>query len=56
MFVDVLSRRMSVHHICAWCLQRPEMGIRSPEIGVIDGWELPFGYWESKLCHWELKP
>lgn len=36
----------SVHHRHAWYLQRPEEGIRSPEIGVLDGCKLPCRYWE----------
>lgn len=35
---------MSVHHFCAWSLQRPIEGVRSAE--VVDSSELAFGCWE----------
>lgn len=38
---------MFMHHICAWCMLRPEEGIRYPRVRVTEGWELPCGYWES---------
>jgi hypothetical protein len=34
---------LSVHHMCAWCLQRPEEGIRVPKIGAAGSCELPLG-------------
>lgn len=34
-----------VHHVLAWCPKRPEegIGIGSPETGVKDGHEPPYG-------------
>ena len=39
---SVLPECMSVHHVCAWCQQRAEEGIRSPTTGVTGG------------CYWVL--
>lgn len=43
MCMGALSACMSVNHVCAWCAQRPEKGIRSP--GITDECNL--------LCEWE---
>lgn len=37
-----------MHHTHA-CLQRPEVGVRCPETGVTDGFELSVGCWELNL-------
>ena len=49
MCLCALPACMYVYHVCAWCLWRPEEGIRSPGTGVTDGCEPPYGYWESNL-------
>lgn len=36
----------SVHHTCAWYLQRPEEGTVLPGTGATDGFELLYGSWE----------
>lgn len=36
----ILPASIYVHHECAWCLQKPEKGIRSPVIGITDDCEL----------------
>jgi hypothetical protein len=41
--------RMYVCHMCAWCSQRPEEGIRSPGTEVTDSCELPRGCWDFNL-------
>ena len=46
MYMSVLSGCMYVHHMCAWCLRRPEEGVGSPGTGAMDGCELPCGCWE----------
>lgn len=33
--MTVLPECMSVHHFCAWCPQRSEEGIGSPEARVV---------------------
>jgi hypothetical protein len=38
--INVLLAYMSVHHLYAWSLQRPEMGIRSSGSGVTNSSEL----------------
>lgn len=35
-----------VHHLHAWCLQRPEVGVRSSGSGVTGGCEPSRGCWE----------
>lgn len=35
------------HTMCMQCSQRPEEIIRSPGTGVIDGCEVPYGWWGS---------
>lgn len=37
----------TVHHVWACCLQRSEDHITSSGTGLIDGWGLPCGHWES---------
>jgi hypothetical protein len=39
MCTDVLSASISVHPLCALCLQRPEEDIPYPGTGAIDCWE-----------------
>lgn len=34
---------MSVHHMYAWCLRKPENGTGAPRTGVIDDYKLPCG-------------
>ena len=51
-----LSARMYVCHVCAWCSQRPEEGVRSPTTAVTDGCEPPCGYWELNLGPPEKHP
>lgn len=45
----VVFAYMSVTHVCAWYLPKPEEGIGSPEGGVRDGHESPSGCWELDL-------
>lgn len=33
---EYFSSYLCVHHVCYWFLRRPEEGIWSPEIGIID--------------------
>lgn len=35
--------------MCLQCLQSPEEGIIAPEIGVVDCFEQPCGYWQPDL-------
>ena len=44
------------YYVCAWCLWRSEEGVGSPGIGVRDGFELPWGSWESILGPVEEHP
>jgi hypothetical protein len=44
----ILFAWMFCLHICQ-CPQKPEEGIRFLRIGVIDGYELPNGFWKSNL-------
>jgi hypothetical protein len=41
MCMDVLLAYIFFYHMCAWYLERPTEGIRSPETEVTDGSELP---------------
>lgn len=50
--MGVLSENMSVHHIHALCLWRPEEDIGCPETGVNDVCEPPMGA-ESNPSPWE---
>ena len=45
-WTDFLPAHMSVHHVCAWCLQRPEEGFRCLRTGVLNCCELPRGSWD----------
>lgn len=45
--MHVLLAYMSVHHLRAWCLQRAEKGIRSPDTGAAASCELSCACWES---------
>lgn len=49
MCMVILSACVSVHHVCDWCPQRPEEGIRSPGIWVADHYKLLCGFCESNL-------
>lgn len=40
---------VTVHNMCAWCLQMPE-GTGFPRAGVIDSCEMPRECWESNLA------
>lgn len=48
MCVSVLLTGMHVYHMCAWCPQRREEGIR-PGTGLTDGYEQLCGCSESNL-------
>jgi hypothetical protein len=37
----------------AWCLQRPEEGIKFPGTGVTDGYEAPFRCREANQVLWK---
>ena len=39
-YVSVLPACISVQHVHAWCLQRPEEGVGSPRSGVNDSCKL----------------
>lgn len=39
LYMNSLSAYMSVHHVCAWCLKRPEGGFRYPRTIVTDSCE-----------------
>lgn len=45
---DALPAYMYVHYRHAWCPQRPEEGVVSPETSVTDDCESPGGCWELK--------
>lgn len=40
---------MYMYYVCAWYPQRPEEGIRSPVIGVINGYKPPCRYWDLNV-------
>lgn len=44
MCMDILFAWLSVHHLFAWCFQRPGGCIESPRTRVMDGCELLGGY------------
>lgn len=52
-FIDftqcVLPTCMSAHHLCAWDPRRPKYPIRSPGIGIEEGYESACGHWEPNL-------
>ena len=48
MFMGILPIRMSVQHVHAWCLWKPEEGFRSPGAGVIGSYEpTTLLFWDS---------
>lgn len=47
---------LPVHHICDWCLRRPEKNIRSPRIASTDGCEPPCECWELNSGPLEEQP
>lgn len=54
--MGIWSACMTVHHIFAWFLRRPEEGIGSPETQVREGCQLPCEGWESTLGLLEAQP
>ena len=52
MCLSILHVCMSVHHVCALCLQRPEEDVKSPETVITDGCELS-GAENQTLVLWE---
>lgn len=52
----ILLAYMSVHHLHAWRLQRPEKGIRSPDTGAAARGELPCACWDSIMGSLEEQP
>lgn len=38
-----------VYHMHVWCPHKSEESVKSPETRVIDGYKLPYGYWEPNL-------
>lgn len=54
--MGIWSACMTVHHIFAWFLGRPEEGIGSPETQVREGCQLPCEGWESTLGLLEAQP
>lgn len=49
MCMSVLLACMFVSQVCAQCLRRPEDNVRSPETGIADSCEQPYGCWELKM-------
>lgn len=49
MCVSVLLACMFVSQVCAQCLRRPEDKVGSPETGIADSCEQPYGCWELKM-------
>lgn len=47
---------MSAHRVCAWHPWRAEEDAGSPETGVINGDELPCGFWGLNLGPLKEKP
>lgn len=47
--MGVLHAWMSVHHMLAWCLRRPERVVRPPRTSVRDCFKLPCGCGEQSL-------
>lgn len=47
--MNALLARLYVHNVHVWCPWRTQEGIRLPETGVVDGCELPCGYWAPNL-------
>lgn len=50
------SACMSVHHIHAWCLRKPEEGVRFSQAGVAEGYVMRSGYWDLNLHPLEEQP
>lgn len=46
-WTGVMPMYISVYHMCAWSLRRPEEDVRSPGTGAICGCEPLYGFWES---------
>jgi E3 ubiquitin-protein ligase NEDD4 len=46
MCMNVLLARMSVYHVGAWCLWRPDESAGSSETGLTDDCEPPCRCWE----------
>lgn len=46
---EYLPTYMYMYHVCAWCLQWSQEGVRSPGIGVMNACEPPHGCWEQNL-------
>ena len=44
--MSILPACMCMHHVHAWCLQRPGQGVRSPGTGVMEGCKKQCGCWE----------
>lgn len=44
-----LSACVSEYHMHAWCLRKPEKGVRFPEAEVTEGYEMQCGYWDLNL-------
>lgn len=47
--MSIMSTCVSLHRVCAWCLQMSEKGVGSPETIVTDGCEPPTECWEPNL-------
>jgi hypothetical protein len=50
--MGVLIACTSVHHMCVYCPQRPEEGVRVPKTGVTDSCE----GWDSNLDPLDKQP
>ena len=50
MVIGILPTCMSVHHLHAWSLWRPEEDARYPANGVIDRSKPPCGFLELNPC------
>lgn len=46
MCMGVFPTFMSVHHMHAWYMQRPQEGIGSPGTGLSDGFDFSCRYWQ----------
>lgn len=49
MCMNVLFACVSIYSTCAWCPQRPEGGLGSPQSGATDNYKLSHGCWDLKL-------
>lgn len=60
MHISDLPLFMHVQHVCVWCPGKPENVVIFPGTGVtgrvIDGRDLPCGYWQLSLGPLEEKP